>query len=87
VAFAANALPALPPDKVYQLWVVPQDNQPPVSAGLLTPDPSGHVSHFFPMPANVSAAALAVTVEPAGGMPSPTGDRVLLGAVPAATAG
>ncbi len=86
VAFAANELPALSPDKVYQLWVVPQDGQPPVSAGLLAPDPSGHATLFFPMPANLSAAALAVTVEPAGGVPSPTGDRVLLGAVPAASA-
>jgi hypothetical protein len=86
VAFAANELPALPPDKVYQLWVVPQQGQPPVSAGLLAPDPSGHASLFFPMPANLSAAALAVTVEPAGGVPAPTGSRVLLGTVPAATA-
>ena len=39
------------------------------------------------MPANVPARGrLAVTVEPAGGVPAPTGARVLLGAVPAATA-
>jgi hypothetical protein len=86
VAFAANELPALPPGQVYQLWVVPPQGQPPVSAGLLAPDSSGHASLFFPMPANLSAAALAVTVEPAGGVPAPTGSRVLLGAVPAATA-
>lgn len=86
LAFAANELPALPPDQVYQLWVVPQQGQPPVSAGLLAPDPSGHASLFFPMPADLSAAALAVTVEPAGGVAAPTGSRVLLGAVPAATA-
>jgi anti-sigma-K factor RskA len=84
VAFAANELPALPADKVYQLWVVPQGDAPvPVSAGLLAPDASGHASLFFPMPAGLSAAALAVTVEPAGGVPAPTGARVLLGAVPA----
>ena len=86
VAFAADQLPALPADKVYQLWIVPQ-NAAPVSAGLLTPDASGHASLFFPMPADVTAPqALAVTVEPAGGVPAPTGDRVLLGAVPVATA-
>ncbi len=85
LAFAANQLPALPPDQVYQLWVVPQ-GQAPVSAGLLAPDPSGGASLFFPMPAALPpVAALAVTVEPAGGVPAPTGSRVLLGAVPRAT--
>jgi len=88
LVFAANQLPALPADKVYQLWVVPQGANPvPISAGLLAPDASGHASLFFEMPASVPlAAALAVTVEPAGGVPAPTGARVLLGAVPAATA-
>jgi anti-sigma-K factor RskA len=87
VAFAADQLPALPADQVYQLWVVPQ-NAAPVSAGFLTPDASGHASLFFPMPPDVTAPqALAVTVEPAGGVPAPTGSRVLLGVVPVATAG
>jgi anti-sigma-K factor RskA len=86
VAFAADQLPALPADKVYQLWIVPQ-GAGPVSAGLLTPDANGHASLFFPMPADVTAPqALAVTVEPAGGVPAPTGSRVLLGTVPVATA-
>ena len=56
MAFAANQLPALPADKVYQLWVVPQ-NAAPVSAGLLAPDASGHASLFFPMPADRDGAA------------------------------
>ena len=85
VAFAADQLPALPADKVYQLWIVPQ-GAAAVSAGLLTPDANGHASLFFPMPADVTAPqALAVTVEPAGGVPAPTGSRVLLGTVPVAT--
>jgi hypothetical protein len=83
VAFAANELPALPTDRVYVLWIVPQNNLPPVNVGLLARDASGHASLFFPMPAGLSAAALAVTVEPAGDVPAPTGARVLLGAVPA----
>jgi len=85
VAFAANELPALPADRVYVLWVVPTNNLPPVNVGPLAPDASGHASLFFPMPAGLSAAALAVTVEPAGSVPAPTGARVLLGAVPAST--
>ncbi len=89
VVFAANQLPALPADQVYQLWVVPGgDNAAPISAGLLAPDASGHASLYFPMPGNVQvAAALAVTVEPAGGRPAPTGARVLLGGVPATSTG
>jgi anti-sigma-K factor RskA len=88
LVFAANQLPALPAGKVYQVWVVPQGQNPaPISAGLLETDPSGHASLFFPMPAGAPpAAALAVTVEPAGGVSAPTGARVLLGGVPVATA-
>jgi anti-sigma-K factor RskA len=86
LAFAANQLPALPADKVYQLWVVAPD-RPPVSAGLLAPDANGRASLFFEMPADLPPpTALAVTVEPAGGVPAPTGDKVLLGTVPVATA-
>jgi anti-sigma-K factor RskA len=86
VVLVADQLPALPADKVYQLWVVPV-GAAPVSAGLLAPDPTGHAALFFPMPADVTAPqALAVTVEPAGGLPAPSGSRVLLGAVPAGAA-
>ena len=86
LAFAANQLPALPADKVYQLWVIPQ-GRPPVSAGLLAPDPSGHASLFVRMPGDLPPAeVVAVTVEPAGGVPAPTGDMVLVGKVPVATA-
>jgi anti-sigma-K factor RskA len=81
MAFAANQLPALPADKVYQLWVIPQ-GQAPVSAGLLRPDASGHATTFFTMPPGTPpAAVVAVTIEPAGGVPAPTGDKVLVGEV------
>jgi len=62
-------------------------DRPPVSAGLLAPDASGHATLFFEMPADLPPpAVLAVTVEPAGGVPAPTGDKVLVGTVPVATA-
>jgi anti-sigma-K factor RskA len=86
LAFAANQLPTLPADKVYQLWVIPQ-GQSPVDAGLLSPDKSGHASLFFKMPADMApAAVIAVTVEPAGGVPAPTGDKALVGEVAATAA-
>ena len=86
IAFAANQLPTLPADKVYQLWVIPQ-GQAPVSAGLLQPDAKGHASIFFEMPAGLPPPeTVAVTIEPAGGVPAPTGSMVLVGKVAAAPA-
>jgi anti-sigma-K factor RskA len=80
LVFAAVDLPALPAGKVYQLWVV--GAQAPVSAGIFEPDPAGRATTIvaggreFPAP-----AAFAVTLEPAGGVPRPTGDKVLVGLV------
>jgi anti-sigma-K factor RskA len=85
LVFTANALPALSADKAYQLWVIADGK--PVSAGLVTPDSSGHAAQLFAMPPNlVAPQAVAVTIEPAGGVSAPTGDKVLVGAVPVATA-
>jgi anti-sigma-K factor RskA len=81
MAFSANQLPSLPADKAYQLWVIPQGSAP-VSAGLLKPDKTGHATLFYPVPAGMPPpAVIAVTVEPAEGVPAPTGDKVLVGSV------
>jgi anti-sigma-K factor RskA len=81
LVFTANQLPALSADKVYQLWVIAPE-RPPVSAGLLAPDPSGHATLLFKVPGDLPPpAALAVTVEPAGGVSAPTGDKVLVGSI------
>jgi len=78
VITAAN-LPPLPPDRIYQLWFVTKPA--PVSAGLLTPDASGSVTTTLTTPSDVPApSALAVTIEPAGGVLSPTGAMYLVGA-------
>jgi anti-sigma-K factor RskA len=79
VMFTAAGLPALPKGKVYQLWVVTKTA--PLSAGLLTPDGSGHVTAVADMPPGVEPVAVAVTIEPEGGVPSPTGARYLVGLV------
>jgi anti-sigma-K factor RskA len=81
VVFAATQLPALPAGKTYQLWFVPA-NAAPVSAGLITPDPTGSATVHFATPPTTPdrIAALAVTLEPAGGMPAPTGEKYLVGA-------
>jgi anti-sigma-K factor RskA len=79
VMFTATGLPALPKGKVYQLWVVTKSA--PLSAGLLTPDGSGHVMAVADMPPGVEPVAVAVTIEPEGGVPSPTGAKYLVGLV------
>jgi anti-sigma-K factor RskA len=78
VLYSAN-LPALPPDKSYQMWLVPASGAP-ISAGLL--GPGGHAWGNLwtaQVPANTEAKAFAVTIEPVGGMPQPTGPKVLTG--------
>jgi anti-sigma-K factor RskA len=81
MTFSASALPPIPPSKVYQVWVIPA-TQVPISAGLLTPDTQGSALVHFATPADVpTPVALAVTLEPAGGVPQPTGDKVLVGSV------
>jgi hypothetical protein len=81
MVFTASNLPQLPAGRVYQLWVLTA--QPaPISAGLLTPDAQGSVNETFNTPADIpQPVALAVTIEPAGGVSSPTGDKYLVGTV------
>jgi anti-sigma-K factor RskA len=73
-------LPPAPADKSYQLWLVPI-NGAPISAGVFNPK-SGQMSHMMmKLPAGVTAKEFAVSLEPAGGMPQPTGPMVLVGPV------
>lgn len=84
MVFTATNLPPLPAGQVYQVWVVPAA-QPPISAGLLVPDPAGAGQTYFNTPPDIPPpAALAVSIEPAGGVPAPTGAIYLVGK-PAAT--
>lgn len=70
------------PGKDYQLWLIRGDEK--ISAGILRTDPSG--ATLARISEQVLAGgrpdALAVTIEPPGGMPQPTGPIVLLGKVP-----
>lgn len=79
--FYASNLPAAPADHVYQLWLVPSEGAP-ISAGIFQAGPKGDAAVILPvLPSGVSAKAFAVTVEPAGGVPQPTGAKILLGLV------
>ncbi len=78
VLVAAN-LASLPPDRQYQLWVF--DKGKPVDAGVFDVDPAGRaLFESKDLPAIAAAENFAVTVEPRGGVPQPTGPIVLIGA-------
>ncbi len=73
----AGWLPAPPHGKSYQLWLVPMEGKPMplrVLAGGEWTEPL--MAHVTP---GMEAKAFAVTEEPEGGMPWPTGPKVLVG--------
>ncbi|WP_063052831.1 anti-sigma factor [Nocardia arthritidis] len=70
VAVTLDAVPAPPPGRAYQLWVVSSAGTPR-SAGVLTGVPQAGVATGFD-PADV----LAVTIEPAKGSPRPTSPQI-----------
>jgi anti-sigma-K factor RskA len=78
--FTASNLPPLPAGRTYQFWVLTAQT-PPISNGwLLMPDASGRVTAVFDTPVDLpKPAAMAVSIEPAGGVPAPTGDLYLVG--------
>lgn len=78
LVLTATRLPDLPRGRTYQVWVL--TDGAPVSAGLLTPDAEGRVTAVFDTPVALpQPKGMAVSIEPAGGVPAPTGDIVLLG--------
>ena len=75
---AVTGLPAAPPGRIYQLWLIPDTT--PMSAALLSADAEGRAMATVTPPEGVTApVAAAVTLEPAGGATTPGGDVYLLG--------
>jgi anti-sigma-K factor RskA len=85
LVFTASDLPPLPAGRTYQLWIVTSLTPlSAVSAGVFQPDASGRAETVVATPINVATpVAMAVTIEPAGGVPAPTGDKYLVGLVSA----
>jgi anti-sigma-K factor RskA len=53
-----------------------------LSAGLIEPDASGRADAVFATSPDIpNPVAVAVTLEPAGGVPAPTGPKYLVGTV------
>lgn len=78
---AADRLPVPPPGRVYQVWLI--GGGAPVSAGLLGSPTSGRGMLIAPPPGGISAGpvTVAVTDEPPGGLPAPTGGKHLVGSL------
>jgi anti-sigma-K factor RskA len=74
--FYAFGLPQLEAGRTYQLWYI--GAQGAVSAGIFEVDELGEATvRVAEVPAPETIAAWAVTVEPAGGVPQPTGPMVI----------
>jgi len=70
------SLTRLPPDKTYELWTI--SGTTPRPAGLFAVDAKGTGGlRVEPVPGDRPVDVFAVTIEPAGGVPAPTGPIVL----------
>jgi anti-sigma-K factor RskA len=77
--FLAGNMPPLPPQKAYELWLIPT-NGAPIPAGVFKPDARGSATVIEPpLPAGVEAKTFAITVEPEQGSSTPTLPIVMMG--------
>ena len=78
-SFYAHNMPPLPAGKTYQIWLITPNNTK-ISAGTFTPaaDSTVEVHATYALPHD-ALKSVAVSEEPAGGAPQPTGRIVILG--------
>ncbi|HEV3052546.1 MAG TPA: anti-sigma factor, partial [Longimicrobium sp.] len=78
--FFAHHMPQARPGREYQLWFITAD-QRKIPSVTFRPDAEGHavVQATYSLSPD-SLAAIAVTEEPAGGLPAPSGPVVIVGA-------
>jgi anti-sigma-K factor RskA len=78
--FLASNMPVLPPQKAYELWLIPTSGAP-IPAGVFKPDARGSATVIEPpLPAGIEAKTFAITVEPEQGSSTPTMPIVMAGA-------
>jgi anti-sigma-K factor RskA len=73
-------LPPLANDRQYQLWLILDGKRTSGGVFSVTPQGYGCMLILSALPLN-SYQALGITVEPAGGSPGPTGQRVMGGSL------
>ena len=64
-------LPPAPAGHDYQLWVLDPEAESPISAGILKPADASH--QFGVHPLTTQGPGFAISLEPTGGRPEPTG--------------
>jgi anti-sigma-K factor RskA len=80
LVFLASNMPALPPNKAYELWLIPTSGNP-IPAGVFRPDVHGSASVVNPpLPPGTEAKAFAITVENQAGSEKPTTPILMMGA-------
>lgn len=80
LVFLASNMPALPPEKAYELWLIPTSGNP-IPAGVFKPDARGSASVVDPpLPPGTEAKAFAITVEDQAGSEKPTTPILMMGA-------
>ncbi len=77
--FMASNLPAVPPGKAYELWIIPAKGAP-MPGGVFKPDEHGNAMMMdHQMPPGVEAKTFAVTLENEEGSDKPTSPIMLMG--------
>jgi anti-sigma-K factor RskA len=77
--FVANNMPALPPQKTYELWLILAQGAP-IPAGVFKPDAHGSATVVNPpLPAGAEAKAFAIKAENEAGATAPTMPIVMMG--------
>jgi hypothetical protein len=77
--FMASNMPALPPQKAYELWLIPMSGNP-IPAGMFKPDAHGSATVVNPpLPTGAEAKAFAITVENETGSAVPTSPIMMMG--------
>jgi anti-sigma-K factor RskA len=75
-----DGLPPLDGSHQYQLWLI--DDGQRQSGGVFSVDQEGYGALWVSSPEPLSDySAVGITIEPAGGSPGPTGDKVMGGSL------
>lgn len=78
MVFTAEGLAPVPAGRTYQLWVISRGK--PISAGVFAATATGDARVVMPTPVTLTQVdAVAVTVEPAGGLDAPSTTPILAG--------
>lgn len=77
-ALVVDNLPVLDPQHQYQLWLIHEEQR--TSGAVFSVDESGYGGTRIKAPGSLfEYSSCGVSIEPAGGSPNPTGERVLSG--------